>query len=33
MGIDLEALVNFSKEYKDRVFAGFLAEYEEVLKR
>lgn len=27
LGIDIEA-VNFSKEYKDRVFANFLAEYE-----
>ena len=27
LGIDLE-VVNFSKEYKDRVFADFLAEYE-----
>ena len=27
IGIDLE-VVNFSKEYKDRVFAGFLREYE-----
>jgi len=27
LGIDLE-VVNFSKEYKDRVFAGFLSEYE-----
>jgi tRNA-specific 2-thiouridylase len=27
IGIDIEA-VNFSKEYKDRVFANFLSEYE-----